>query len=153
MERDQLRHHMHVHVASASASVVSERDHLAALMAELKQSVLVCNASGIVLLYNEQAAEQLKNSIDDTRSRVPLGIGRSVRELFDAGLVADTVQGHIVGSCGNPVVEWDARFIGGYTDAIDSYCNSYFLIRLLWSIPTLTHCHLLPRSPRSVTRP
>ena len=74
LERDQLRHHMHVHDASASASVVSERDHLAALMAELKQSVLVCNASGIVLLYNEQAAEQLKNSIDDTRSRVPLGI-------------------------------------------------------------------------------
>ncbi len=87
LERGQLRHHMHVHVASASASVVSERDHLAALMAELKQSVLVCNAQGIVLLYKEQAAEQLKNSTDDTRSRVPLGIGRSVRELFDAGLV------------------------------------------------------------------
>jgi DNA polymerase-3 subunit epsilon len=109
LERDQLRHHMHDHVASASASVVSERDHLAALMAELKQSVLVCNAQGLVLLYNEQAAEQLKNSFDDTRSRVPLGIGRSVRELFDAGLVDHalrTIDNQHARGVAGPVVEF-----------------------------------------------
>lgn len=83
-ERDELRHQMHDQVANASASIATERDQLAALMAELKQSVLVCNAQGVVLLYNEQARLQLRNS---TQSGVPLGIGRSLRELFDASLV------------------------------------------------------------------
>jgi DNA polymerase III subunit epsilon len=84
LERDGLRHQMHQQVASASASIATERDQLATLMAELKQSVLVCNAQGRVLLYNEQAALQLS---DSAHARVPMGIGRSVRELFDTGLV------------------------------------------------------------------
>lgn len=83
-ERDSLRHQMHDQVANASAIIVTERDQLAALMAELKQSVLVCNAQGTILLYNEQAGVQLHNS---THSGVPLGIGRSLRELFDGSLV------------------------------------------------------------------
>ena len=43
-------------VAQASVRVQQEKDRLAALMAELNQSVVVCNRDGRILLYNQRAA-------------------------------------------------------------------------------------------------
>ena len=42
-------------VEEASRKVARERDQLGALMAELHQSVLVCNLDGRILLYNGRA--------------------------------------------------------------------------------------------------
>ncbi len=42
-------------VVEASRDVAEQRDQLAALMAELEQSVVVCNLEGRILLYNARA--------------------------------------------------------------------------------------------------
>ena len=47
-------------VAAGSARVEQERARLAALMAELTQSVVVCNLDGRVLLYNSRARTQFR---------------------------------------------------------------------------------------------
>jgi DNA polymerase-3 subunit epsilon len=47
-------------VAQASLRVQQERNRLAALMAELNQSVVVCNLDGRILLYNSRARLQFR---------------------------------------------------------------------------------------------
>jgi DNA polymerase III subunit epsilon len=61
--------------------VESERNRLAALMAQLTVAVVVCNSEGRILLYNEAARSLLG---DET----PVGLGRSVFGIVDRGLVA-----------------------------------------------------------------
>lgn len=63
----------------------SERNRLAALMAQLTVAVLVCNSEGRILLYNE-AARSLVG--EDT----PVGLGRSVFAVVDRGLVAHALD-------------------------------------------------------------
>jgi DNA polymerase-3 subunit epsilon len=46
-------------VREARASLEEERSRLAALMADLSQSVVVCNLDGRVLLYNQRAKQEL----------------------------------------------------------------------------------------------
>lgn len=58
----------------------SERNLLAALMAQLTVAVLVCNHEGRILLYNEAARDLLGEAS-------PVGIGRSVFGVVDRGLV------------------------------------------------------------------
>jgi Exonuclease. len=59
-QRDQLRGDMAAQVAQASHSVQQEKNRLAALMAELNQSVVVCNRDGRILLYNQRARQQFR---------------------------------------------------------------------------------------------
>ena len=47
-------------VRQASRGIEQERNRLAALMAELTQSVVVCNLDGRILLYNSRARLQFK---------------------------------------------------------------------------------------------
>ncbi len=54
-QRDALRADMTTQVTQASAQVQQEKDRLGALMAELPQSVVVCNVAGRILLYNQKA--------------------------------------------------------------------------------------------------
>lgn len=61
--------------------VESERNRLAALMAQLTVAVVVCNSEGRILLYNAAA-----RSLFGDATRV--GLGRSVFGLVDRGLVA-----------------------------------------------------------------
>jgi DNA polymerase III subunit epsilon len=61
--------------------VESERNRLAALMAQLTVAVVVCNSEGRILLYNEAA----RSLLGDT---TPVGLGRSVFGVVDRGLVA-----------------------------------------------------------------
>ena len=58
----------------------SERNRLAALMAQLTVAVLVCNKEGRILLYNEAA----RSLVGDA---TPVGLGRSVFAIVDRGLV------------------------------------------------------------------
>jgi DNA polymerase-3 subunit epsilon len=74
-------------VADAKARVEAERSRLAALIAELDQSVLVCNREGQILLYNA-AAERILGGGDATL----LGLGRSVFGIVDRNLILHAVE-------------------------------------------------------------
>ena len=67
--------------SAARAGVESERNRLAALMAQLSVAVVVCNSEGTVLLYNDAA----RDLVGDPGA---LGLGRSVFGVVDRGLVA-----------------------------------------------------------------
>ncbi|MGH8674041.1 MAG: exonuclease domain-containing protein [Burkholderiales bacterium] len=78
--------------ADARSKLEEERNRLAALMSELAQGVLVINAEGTILLYNEQA-RALFASPGPTADRHPLvGLGRSVFGLIDRGQIGHAVQ-------------------------------------------------------------
>jgi len=94
-QRDSVRDDVASKVADASLTVRQERNRLAALMAELTQSVVVCNLDGRILFYNNRARLQFK-----TLSKSPtlaggaelLGIGRSIYAVFDRQLVAHALE-------------------------------------------------------------
>ncbi|MBT3068691.1 3'-5' exonuclease [Rhodoferax sp. U11-2br] len=111
-QRDQLRHEMASQVAQASLGIQQEKDRLAALMAELTQSVVVCNLDGRILLYNNRARLQFR-----TLSNVPalaggaelVGIGRSIYAVFDRALVAhaiDSIQQRLLRGAANPSAQF-----------------------------------------------
>lgn len=77
--------------AEARARLEEERNRLAALMSELSQGVLVCNAVGTILLYNEQARSLFV--APEAGSQHPLvGLGRSLFALIDRGQIAHALQ-------------------------------------------------------------
>ncbi len=111
-QRDQLRTEVGTQVALASQSVQQEKDRLAALMAELTQSVVVCNLDGRILLYNHRARLQFK-----AMSKSPglaggaelVGIGRSIYAVFDRALVAhaiDSIQQRLLRGAANPSAQF-----------------------------------------------
>jgi DNA polymerase-3 subunit epsilon len=57
-------------VREARASLEEERSRLAALMADLSQSVVVCNLDGRVLLYNQRAKQELSTAADGSQCRI-----------------------------------------------------------------------------------
>jgi DNA polymerase-3 subunit epsilon len=69
-------------VSEVNASLAREKSHLAALMSELAQSVVVCNADGCILLYNEQARRLF------AAAPAFFGLGRSLYALLDQDIVA-----------------------------------------------------------------
>ena len=94
-QRDRLREDVAQQIAQASRSVQQEKNRLAALMAELTQSVVVCNLDGRILLYNSRARLQFR-----ALSQAPtladgaelMGIGRSIYAVFDRQLVAHALE-------------------------------------------------------------
>jgi len=103
-QRDSLRADMAEQVALASHEVEQERQRLAALMAELTQSVVVCNLDGRVLLFNARARLQFRalalsaqGGPADAAGRTiggadALGLGRSIYGVLDRRLVAHALQ-------------------------------------------------------------
>ena len=94
-QRDQLRGDRAAQVSQASHSVQQEKDRLAALMAELNQSVVVCNRDGRILLYNQRARQQFRAlspepGLADGAELV--GIGRSIYAVFDRQLLAHALE-------------------------------------------------------------
>lgn len=86
-------------LARAGAQLAQERNRLAALMSELAQSVVVCNADGRILLYNPHATALLGGA-------VPLGLGRSLAEVLGTPLARhalDRVRGRLARGDGAPV--------------------------------------------------
>lgn len=93
-ERAVWRAELDTKVRDASRQVEQEKSRLAALMAELAQSVVVCNLDGRILLYNGRARLQFR-----ALSPAPaiggveyLGIGRSIYAVFDRALVAHALE-------------------------------------------------------------
>ncbi|QTN22428.1 DNA polymerase III subunit epsilon [Rhizobacter sp. AJA081-3] len=114
-QRDGLRADVAEQVREASRSVEQERNRLAALMAELTQSVVVCNLDGRILLYNSRARTQFR-----ALSTAPavgggaelIGLGRSIYTVFDRALIAhalESVQQRLQRGAAHP----SAQFVTG----------------------------------------
>ena len=82
-----LRRESEARAAEARSRLEEERNRLAALMSELTQGVLVCNAEGTILLYNERA-RTLFAAPETTSPRPLVGLGRSLFALVDRGQIA-----------------------------------------------------------------
>jgi len=94
-QRDHLRADVAQQIAQASFSVQQEKNRLAALMAELTQSVVVCNLDGRILLYNSRARLQfraLSTAPTLADGAEMIGIGRSIYAVFDRQLVAHALE-------------------------------------------------------------
>jgi DNA polymerase III subunit epsilon len=114
-ERSALRTDIAEQVRAASRNIEQERNRLAALMAELTQSVVVCNLDGRILLYNHRARLQLR-ALSATPSPAdgggPIGLGRSIYTLLDRALIAhaiESVQQRLARGADNP----SAQFVTG----------------------------------------
>ena len=94
-QRTQLQQDVAQQIAQASRGIEQERSRLSALMAELTQSVLVCNLDGRILLYNSRARAQFRawSSTPSTAGGAELiGLGRSIYAVFERQLVAHALQ-------------------------------------------------------------
>jgi DNA polymerase-3 subunit epsilon len=94
-QRRHLRKEMDARVAEVSQGIELERSRLAALMAELTQSVVVCNLDGRILLYNQRARVQFKAlslAPEVAGGAELIGLGRSIYTVFDRKLVAHALE-------------------------------------------------------------
>ena len=95
MQRDRLRADVAAQVSEASASVQQEKDRLAALMAELQQSVVVCNQAGRILLYNQRARaafRALSQGPQQADGAELIGIGRSIYAALERQVLAHAFE-------------------------------------------------------------
>jgi len=114
-QRSALRADVAAQVQQASRGVEQERNRLAALMAELTQSVVVCNLDGRILLYNSRARTQFR-SLSSAPALAGgaelIGLGRSIYAVLDRALVAhalESVQQRLQRGAAHP----SAQFITG----------------------------------------
>ncbi len=114
-QRSALRNDIAEQVRAASRNVEQERNRLAALMAELTQSVVVCNLDGRILLYNRRARLQLR-ALSASPSAADgaelIGLGRSIYALLDRALIAhaiESVQQRLARGAAHP----SAQFVTG----------------------------------------
>ncbi len=90
----RLERDLEARSSDARARVEEERNRFAALMSELAEGVLVCNADGRILLYNARAAQLLGRAASGPvrGDHMPLGLGRSVFGLLDRDQVAHALD-------------------------------------------------------------
>ncbi|QTD45945.1 hypothetical protein [Ottowia testudinis] len=118
-QRDALRGDITAEVMRANASLRLERNRLAALMAELTQSVVVCNRDGRVLLYNQHARRQFRTLTDTpplAGGAELIGIGRSIYDVFDKQLVAHalvSIQKRLARGAAQPSAQFVTATPGG----------------------------------------
>ncbi|UVK38753.1 DNA polymerase III subunit epsilon [Mesorhizobium sp. AR10] len=116
-QRRGLQEDMARLVAEASRDVAKQRDQLAALMAELNQSVVVCNLDGRILLYNGRARllfRRLSLAPQGAGGAELIGLGRSIYSVIDRLLIAhalETVERRI--ARGSDAATASARFVTG----------------------------------------
>jgi DNA polymerase-3 subunit epsilon len=90
-EKHRLRGESDARVREALSRLDEERNRLAALMSELAEGVLVCNAAGRILLYNDKARALLAGG-DDRSAATRVGLGRSVFSLIDRDQVVHAME-------------------------------------------------------------
>ena len=116
-QRRALRADVDERVRAAARDIELERSRLAALMAELTQSVVVCNLDGRILLYNNRARLQFRALSDAVAAGSELvGIGRSIYAVFDRQLVAhalESVQQRLQRGAANPSTQFVTSTRGG----------------------------------------
>ena len=94
-ERRRLAHDTARLIEDASRGVAGERDQLGALMAELHQSVVVCNRGGRILLYNGRARglfRRLSRAPSGIGGAELVGLGRSIFGIIDEALVTHALE-------------------------------------------------------------
>ena len=81
-------------IIQARIDLDQEKNRLAALMSELAQSVVVCNAEGRILLYNERARGIFINAGNGARGVASpyFGLGRSLFALIERDLVFHALE-------------------------------------------------------------
>ncbi len=82
-------------IAQAHVEIDEERNRLAALMSELAHSVVVCNAEGLILLYNQRARELFSGRArtpDGSESPTYIGLGRSLFSLIERDLFTHSAE-------------------------------------------------------------
>ncbi|MBI4293664.1 MAG: PAS domain-containing protein [Betaproteobacteria bacterium] len=79
-------------IAESGSRLEEERNRLSALMSELSQGVLLCNAEGRILLYNEQARALFGQAAAAGSQHSLVGLGRSVFGLLDRDQVAHALD-------------------------------------------------------------
>ena len=118
-QRDSLRADMAAQVAQASERVQQEKDRLAALMAELQQSVVVCNQAGRILLYNQrarQAFRALSQGPEQAGGAELIGIGRSIYAAFERQVLAhafERIQQAVARGDARPTAQFVTTVAGG----------------------------------------
>ena len=90
-EHEALRRDLDTRIAEAGAKLAEERNRLAALMSELAEGVLVCNAEGRILLYNGQARALFAAGAAGAGDAL-VGLGRSVFALIDRQQIAHALE-------------------------------------------------------------
>ena len=89
----RLQRDLEARVGQSNARLEEERNRLAALMSELSEGVLLCNAEGRILLYNEKANALFGAGAQTPGARQGLvGLGRSVFALLDRNQVAHALD-------------------------------------------------------------
>ncbi|PPE69440.1 PAS domain-containing protein [Caldimonas thermodepolymerans] len=106
---EALRAGVEERVEESNRRLEREKNRLAALMSELAQSVLVCNAEGRILLYNARATELL-GPPDNAQGGSPVGLGRSVFGVLDKGVVEHALE-KLRRRLSQPSVHSSAHFI------------------------------------------
>lgn len=94
-QRDDIMNDVEAQISKAKASVEQEKNRLAALMAELTQSVVVCNLDGRILLYNNRAKLQFRAMSDApgvAGGGELIGLGRSIYGVFERNLVSHALE-------------------------------------------------------------
>lgn len=91
---DALHDEVQAKIDGAARALAEERNRLAALMAELSMSVLVCNLQGRILLYNAGARQLFDAMHADTSmpTLVGVGLGRSVFGIIDRSLIEHALE-------------------------------------------------------------
>ncbi len=79
-------------IAESGSRLKEERNRLSALMSELSQGVLLCNAEGRILLYNEQARALFGQATASGSQHSLVGLGRSVFGLLDRDQVVHALD-------------------------------------------------------------
>lgn len=98
-------------VDEAHQRLAEEKNRLAALMSELVNSVLVCNAEGRILLYNPRATQLLEDTTPDAAAAAgaPLGLGRSIFGILERSQVVhalDRISQRLEQGVDRPVVHF-----------------------------------------------
>ncbi len=86
--RDVLAGDLSKRIAEATARVDEEKNRFAALLAELSQSVIVCNAGGRILLYNARARALVENG----HTSGLVGLGRSIFGVIEPSLIGHGLE-------------------------------------------------------------
>jgi DNA polymerase-3 subunit epsilon len=89
-----LHDDVHARIELANRALAEERNRLAALMAELALSVLVCNIEGRILLYNDSTRRLLEAGPASAGAAgiAAIGLGRSVFGVIERGLILHALE-------------------------------------------------------------
>ena len=118
-QRDRLRAEMDAQVTQASERVQQEKDRLAALMAELHQSVVVCNHAGRILLYNQRARQTVRALSQGPQladGAELIGIGRSIYAALERQVLAhafERIQRAVAKGEARPTAQFVTTVAGG----------------------------------------